>query len=132
VELAEGLPAVSVDAGQIKQVLLDLVLNAIQAMPGGGEVVLRVELRGDFVVLEVQDQGIGIEEENLQKVFDPFFTTRSGGTGLGLPIAHQIVTQHGGRMELRKNPEKGMTFSVKLPLQTKETSEQNPSFVREA
>ncbi|MHB8525324.1 MAG: two-component system sensor histidine kinase NtrB [Candidatus Acidiferrales bacterium] len=131
VKLAEELPAVSVDPEQIKQALLDLVLNAIQATPGGGEVLLRAVRECDSVVLEVQDKGTGIEEENLQKVFDPFFTTRSGGTGLGLPIAHQIVAQHGGHIELRRNPERGMTFSVVLPLQPKETPEQNSSLVHE-
>jgi two-component system, NtrC family, sensor histidine kinase HydH len=115
VEPGPGLPAVSIDPEQIKQVLLNLVLNAIQAMPYGGEVVLRVALQNGNVKLEVQDEGVGIAEQDLQKIFDPFFTTRQGGTGLGLSIAHQIVTQHGGRMEVKRNPQKGMTFSVLLP-----------------
>lgn len=116
IESADGLPAVMVDPEQIKQVLLDLVLNAIQSMPGGGEVVVRAVLLSDQdVALQVQDEGVGIDEQNLQKIFDPFFTTRPGGTGLGLPIAHQIVSQHGGHIEVKKNRDKGMTFSVVLP-----------------
>lgn len=129
VEPAQALPAISVDPEQIKQVLLDLVLNAIQAMPRGGEIVLRAMPQGSHMALEVQDEGNGIEEGDLQKIFDPFFTTRPGGTGLGLPIAHQIVMQHGGRIELRRNPVKGMTFSVILPLQTEEAPERNSSLV---
>jgi two-component system, NtrC family, sensor histidine kinase HydH len=127
VERGAGLPTVAIDPDQIKQVLLNLVLNAIQAMPHGGEVVLRAAPQDGDVRLEVQDEGVGIAEQDLQKIFDPFFTTRQGGTGLGLSIAHQIVTQHGGRIEVKRNPERGMTFSVVLPLQSAEKF--GPEFV---
>ena len=89
--------------------------RAIQAMPNGGEVVLRAVVDDHKVRLEVQDQGIGIAEENLERIFNPFFTTRQAGTGLGLSIAERIVTQHGGQIELRRNPASGMIFSVILP-----------------
>jgi len=124
VEQGEGLPAIMVDPEQIKQMLLDVVLNAIQSMPGGGKVVLRaVPTDGNDIAVEVQDEGVGIEEENLQKIFDPFFTTRPGGTGLGLAIAHQIVAQHGGHIEVKRNRDKGMTFSVALPILSAERSD---------
>jgi len=116
VESADRLPTISVDPEQIKQVLLNLAINAIQAMPNGGEIVLRAMSRPREVALEVQDEGIGIETENLERIFDPFFTTRPGGTGLGLSIAYQIVSQHGGHIAAHKNPERGMTFNVTLPL----------------
>ena len=127
VELPGGLPEVSFDPEQIKQVLLNLVLNAIQSMPAGGEVVLRAVLQNNDVRLEVQDEGIGIEQQDLQEIFDPFFTTRPDGTGLGLAIAHQIVTQHGGHIEVNRNAEKGMTFAVVLTVQSEKTSNHNSS-----
>lgn len=114
---AKLLPTVAVDPDQIKQVLLNLVLNAIQAMPGGGEVILSVEQKDDSVQIQVKDEGIGVEPENLEKVFDPFFTTRAGGTGLGLSVAYKIIQQHGGHIAARPNADKGMTFTVTLPLE---------------
>ncbi len=109
------LPVVSVDPEQIKQVLLNLVINAVQAMPQGGEIVLRAFTDKGDILLEVQDEGGGIDSENLDRIFNPFFTTRENGTGLGLSIAERIVSQHGGRIEPHRNPDRGMTFSVKLP-----------------
>jgi signal transduction histidine kinase len=110
------LLSVTIDPDQIKQLLLDLLLNAVQAMPEGGEVVLRASKRPDAITIEVQDEGVGIDPENLEKIFDPFFTTRPNGTGLGLSIAYQIVRQHQGRLEVLRNPGRGMTFVVLLPL----------------
>ena len=107
------MPAVFVDPEQMKQVLLNLVINAIQAMPGGGEVVMRAVQNAESVVLEVQDEGVGIPPEDLERVFDPFVTTRPNGTGLGLSIAYQIVSQHGGHITVHRNPERGMTFRVR-------------------
>jgi signal transduction histidine kinase len=112
---AAGMPEIMVDAEQIKQVLLNLVLNAIQAMPNGGEIVLRVARDHDAVSLDVVDQGVGISQEHVECIFDPFFTTRQEGTGLGLSIAARIISQHGGHIEPRRNSERGMTFSVILP-----------------
>jgi two-component system, NtrC family, sensor histidine kinase HydH len=108
--------AIAVDAEQIKQVLLNLVLNAVQAMSQGGQIALRARQEGGSVLLEVVDQGSGIPPENLQRIFDPFFTTRANGTGLGLSIAHQIVHGHGGDIAVRNNPDRGATFTLILPL----------------
>jgi len=110
------MAAVSIDAEQIKQVLLNLVLNAVQAMPSGGEITLRARQGNGSVLLEVADQGVGIPQENLERIFDPFFTTRAGGTGLGLSIAYQIINQHGGHLSVRNNPGRGVTFTVVLPV----------------
>ena len=118
IDSAEGLPSVSVDPEQIKQVLLNLVINAVQAMPNGGQVTLRARRDGDWIQVEVEDEGTGIPPEHLERIFDPFFTTRSHGTGLGLSIAYQIVSQHGGHISARRNPQLGMTFLVTLPLTT--------------
>lgn len=117
IESGKFLPTVAIDPDQIKQVLLNLVLNAIQAMPGGGEIILSAEREGDSMQIRVKDEGVGVEPENLEKVFDPFFTTRAGGTGLGLSVAYKIIQQHGGHIVASPNPDKGMTFTVTLPLE---------------
>ena len=116
VESAVGLPRVSVDPEQIKQVLLNLVINAIQATPNGGQISLRANREGDWIRAEVEDEGVGIPSEDLERIFDPFFTTRSNGTGLGLSIAYRIVNQHGGHIAAVRNLRRGMTFSVTLPV----------------
>ncbi len=116
VESAEGLPAVSVDPEQIKQVLLNLVINAVQATPNGGQICLRANREGDWIRAEVEDEGVGIPGDDLERIFDPFFTTRSNGTGLGLSIAYQIISQHGGHIATSRNLQRGMTFSVTLPV----------------
>ncbi len=113
---AQETPAIAIDAEQIRQVLLNLVLNAIQATPDGGRLVLRSRQKGRSVILEVADQGVGIAAENLERIFDPFFTTRAAGTGLGLSIAHQIVHSHGGEISVHNNSDRGATFAVILPL----------------
>jgi two-component system sensor histidine kinase PilS (NtrC family) len=113
------------DAQQIKQVFWNLIINAAQAMPAGGE--LRVELRrrssqsdpeepsqGEIVI---SDTGTGIEEDELNKIFNPFFTTKEKGTGLGLSIVHKIVESYGGRITVRSQPNKGTTFTIYLPVQ---------------
>lgn len=116
IESRDNLPTLMIDPEQMKQVLLNLVINAIQAMPDGGEIVLRAGKQTNLMTVQVQDEGVGIESEDLERVFDPFVTKRAGGTGLGLPIAYQIVSQHEGHIEARRNAERGMTFTISLPL----------------
>ncbi|MCL5742364.1 MAG: ATP-binding protein [Acidobacteria bacterium] len=104
------------DPEQLKQVLLNLVINAIQAMPNGGEVVLASRTVDGDAIIEVRDQGCGVSEKEMEHLYDPFFTTKENGTGLGLPVAHQIVAHLGGILSARNNPDRGMTFTVALPL----------------
>lgn len=111
-----GLPSVKGDREQLAQVLLNLALNASQAMPDGGVVRIAGKREKDAVVLEVVDEGAGIADEDLERIFDPFFTTKGTGTGLGLPVVHQIVTQHGGTVSASHNSERGMTFRARFPL----------------
>ncbi len=107
------------DSEQLKQVLLNLVINAIQAMPAGGELEVAIDQRDGQAIISVKDQGAGIAEENMDRIFDPFFTTKEAGTGLGLSVAHQVITQHGGRIQAERNPDRGMTFSISLPLEAR-------------
>ncbi len=116
-ELAADIPLISADAGQLLQVLINLVVNAIQAMPHGGTMTIRTSFDTEQVTLEVSDTGIGISEEVRRKVFLPFFTTKDvdQGTGLGLAVVHGIVTAHGGTVEVDSKVGVGSTFRVRLP-----------------
>jgi len=114
--LPADLPPVECDAAQITQLLLNLAINAIQAMPEGGELLLAVSAEGPRLTIRVVDEGIGVSEENLDRMFDPFFTTKESGTGLGLAVAHQIVLNHGGTLAASRNANHGMTFTIQIPL----------------
>jgi signal transduction histidine kinase len=115
--IESGLPMLECDPEQLKQVLLNLVTNANQAMPQGGIVSLEAELSGTTINIDVHDQGPGIDQEHLERIFDPFFTTKESGTGLGLSVAHQIISQHRGTMTVIRNSPHGVTIRVSLPLQ---------------
>ena len=114
-ELSPALPEAQLDPGMMQQVLLNLMVNAIEAMPQGGDIRVRAFGRDDGLNLQVTDQGCGVEEAELEKIFDPFYTTKENGTGLGLSIAHQLVEQQGGHLRASKNRGPGMTFSITFP-----------------
>jgi signal transduction histidine kinase len=120
--LADDLPTVTVDKEQIKQVFINILLNAIQATPEKGtiSIVTRKIAKSNgapgFVQVEISDTGIGIPEEELDKIFTPFFTTRAKGSGLGLAITHQIIQEHEGTIDVRSAVHKGTTFSINLPI----------------
>ena len=115
-EISADLTVIECDPELLKQVLLNLIINAIQATPGSGEVLVSAGRRNDCLSIEVRDEGCGIGGADRDRIFDPFFTTKENGTGLGLSVAHQIVEQHGGILKAEANPGRGMTFSVSLPL----------------
>lgn len=110
------LPAVEADGDRLKQVLLNLVLNAVQAMPDGGTVTLGAALARRALTLTVADTGPGIPPEVLPRLFEPYVTTRAKGLGLGLAIARRIVEAHGGRIEVESRPGRGACFRITLPL----------------
>ncbi len=113
---------ISLDPDQVKEVLLNLVMNASEAMQPGGTIEVWAEEKQDAVVINVKDEGPGVAEEDLQRIFDPFYTTKPAGTGLGLSISHRIMEQHHGRIEAKRNPERGMTCSLIFPRQRLEKS----------
>ena len=120
-EFMEELPLVYADPDLMQQVLLNLCLNAVQAMPEGGELTIgtgvrRYRTRRSLVDISVRDTGVGIPKDLMAKIFDPFFTTRSMGTGLGLPISVQIVRDTGGVITAKNNSGGGATLRVSLPL----------------
>lgn len=114
--LEPGIEVIECDPEQLKQVLLNLVLNAIQASPMGGVVQLHARRDGGFLVIEVADEGRGIPPELRERVFEPFFTTRENGTGLGLALAAKIVEQHKGVLLALANDAGGATLRLELPL----------------
>ncbi|MDB5351602.1 MAG: signal transduction histidine kinase [Planctomycetota bacterium] len=113
---AENLPPVSLEVELFKQALLNLTLNALHAMPDGGELILATRREGDQAVLEVTDTGCGIPPDVQSRVFDAFYSTRPGGNGLGLPTVRRIVEAHGGTISLESEIGKGTKFTLRLPL----------------
>ena len=109
---AADLPSVPLDADLFKQAVLNLMLNAEHAMPEGGELIMTTRRDGPWVVLEVTDTGSGMTEDVQAKIFDPFYSTRPGGSGLGLPTTRKIVEAHGGTIEVQSVPGKGSRFST--------------------
>jgi signal transduction histidine kinase len=112
------LPIVTLDVEQFKQALLNLLLNAEQAMPEGGEITLIGAAESKSVRLEVIDTGGGLAPEVVAKIFKPFFTTKPGGNGLGLPITRKIIEAHGGRLEAESELGHGTKFTMWLPAQS--------------
>lgn len=113
---APELPRVDLDADLFKQALLNLLLNAQYAMPSGGDLILTTRREGDFAVLDVTDTGVGMTDEVRSRIFDAFYSTRSGGSGLGLPTVQKIVEAHDGTIDVRSEPGKGSRFSIRIPL----------------
>ncbi|HOB70328.1 MAG TPA: ATP-binding protein, partial [bacterium] len=122
-ELQPDLPLIKIDPSQFHQVLVNLVVNAIQAMPEGGTLTIKTENLINNISLTVRDTGIGMTEEQKGKIFIPFYTTKgiNEGTGLGLPVVLGIVQSHGGSISVESKPGKGSAFTVKFPV-TNETS----------
>jgi two-component system NtrC family sensor kinase len=118
--LNPDLPAVEIDATQIQQVFMNIIINAAEAVEGKGEIIMSTGTSGDNRVVEIEftDSGCGISPENLKRIFEPFFTTKEvgHGTGLGLAISYGLIEKHNGSIEVRSAAGKGATFIVKLPI----------------
>ncbi len=122
ISLFQDSPPMEGDPKQLSQVFLNLLLNAIEAMPGGGKLTIRSTMKGipdtheEFLQLVIQDTGSGIPEKDRPYLFDPFFTTKDAGTGLGLSIVYSIVQKHNGQIEVESEMEKGSSFIVSFPI----------------
>jgi two-component system sensor histidine kinase HydH len=116
VDAPPPLPPVRADRARLTQVLLNLGLNAVEAMPAGGTLTLAAAVAGADLVIAVTDTGEGIAPDIRRRLFEPYVTTKSRGLGLGLAIARRIVEDHGGRIEVASEPGRGSRFTVSLPL----------------
>lgn len=105
----------SIDIAHFKSAILNLIVNAIQAMPEGGIISLSTRKKTGYIILTISDTGIGIADESLSKLYSPFFTTKPEGNGLGLIEVQKIIQAHGGTIDVRSAPEKGTAFTIKLP-----------------
>ena len=126
-QLSPELPEIIADPGQLNQLLVNLVVNALQSMPGTGKITVQTRFSNNNVYLIVKDTGTGMSKEVLDKIFIPFFTTKDvgHGTGLGLPVVYGIVTAHGGTIDVKSEPGCGTQFEIQLPLVKPEDVEES-------
>jgi len=123
-EVDPNLPALTCDGDLLCEMVLNIVMNSVQAMPGGGQIEIAAQLEAETVLITVADHGGDIPEDAAERIFDPFFTTRENGLGLGLTVSQQIVTQHCGTIALIETSRKGTRVGVRLPLNAAERHEQ--------
>ena len=110
-------PLVSkLDADMFKQVLLNLFINSQQAMPGGGELIIKTDKQQEKAIIDICDTGCGISTKDLPHIFDAYYSSRPNGSGLGLPTAKKIIEQHGGDIKVESEPDKGTSFTIRLPI----------------
>jgi len=114
--LEKDLPEIQIDKAQLRRVLVNLIRNSAEAMPAGGTITLQTESYDSRIAIKVEDTGEGIPEKHLHNIFNPFFSTKSIGTGLGLPIARQIIEEHGGQITCKSSVGHGTIFDIQLPL----------------
>lgn len=126
-DFAESIPQVYIDSSQIEQVILNVFLNAVEAINNGGEIHVKISIvkniklkedaaSSDAICIAISDNGVGIPDERLEKVFNPFFTTKSDGVGLGLSISSRLLEENGGKIELESKEDTGTTFKIYLPI----------------
>jgi len=121
--LSRQMPEISLDSYQFRIALVNILRNSLEAMPGGGRIVLSTELRNGHAAVSLADTGVGIPPDNIDRVFAPFFTTKDNGTGLGLSLAQQIIEKHGGDISCTSSPGQGTRFTIDLPLDARREEE---------
>ena len=119
-ELPVSLPPINAVSSQVQQIFFNLILNALDAMPEGGEIQIRARALPHGVEMFFEDNGPGIPEEQRESIFEPFFSTKEGGTGLGLTVSYNIVTAHGGTLDLIHGRGPGACFRLFLPMGDKQ------------
>ena len=120
-KLEADLPQVEIDPDQIRQVLVNLITNAVQAMPEGGRLTVSARVRRKSLEVTVTDTGAGIPQEVVGKIFDPLFTTKAKGIGLGLAVTRSVIENHKGSIGVSSKMGRGTTFTIELPLNTAKT-----------
>ncbi|MFQ6071564.1 MAG: nitrogen regulation protein NR(II), partial [Methanosarcinales archaeon] len=115
-DLDENLPLIRFDVNQLQQVFFNLINNAVDAMPDGGILKIITQLKNNIVEIKFSDNGVGISENNLKKIFEPLFTTKAKGFGLGLTTCKTLIEGHGGTIEVESEVDRGTTFIIKLPV----------------
>jgi signal transduction histidine kinase len=114
-----SLPEIQIDTDQIRQVLINMIINAVQAMPDGGKLAIAAREKDNFLEVEIADTGTGIPKEIIGKIFDPLYTTKAKGIGLGLAVCKSIIDRHEGQIDVASNVGEGTTFTIKLPMKAK-------------
>ena len=127
--LAPDLPEITADPSQLHQVLVNIIVNAIQAIPNGGQLKIQTKAAKNSVTLLIKDTGIGMSDEIRKQIFLPFFTTKDvdQGTGLGLAVVHGIITSHGGTIKVKSKPNAGSCFEIQLPVSNSNELKENGS-----
>jgi two-component system, sporulation sensor kinase E len=118
-ELAQSIPLIWADERFIRQMIINLVKNAMGALMSGGIIHIKTAVADDFIVMSVEDTGTGISDDMIQRIFEPYFTTKVDGTGLGLTMAYKVVKEHGGDIRVQSEKGQGTCFTIKLPLMRK-------------
>lgn len=113
----EQVPELMVDSERLKQAFLNVIINSKQAMPNGGQLMVRTSRESNHVIVEITDTGEGIPSERLERIFDAFYSTKKGGMGLGLPMVRRIVEGHGGSVSVQSEPGKGTQVRIALPIE---------------
>jgi two-component system NtrC family sensor kinase len=126
-QLQPDLAPIAAVPDQLTQVFLNLIINAVEAMPGGGTLTVASAMRGSWLTIDVQDTGAGLTSDEASRIFEPFYTTKADGTGLGLAVSYGIIQQHGGRIEVASAPGQGTRFTVRLPLKRSEDARSSSS-----
>jgi signal transduction histidine kinase len=118
-DLSPELPEITTDGGQLSQVFVNLILNAVDAMPGGGTLTIRSTMDNGNIIISFEDTGVGIPREHITRIFDPFFTTKEKGTGLGLAVSYSIIKKLNSSLTVESEVSKGTKFSIALPVNGK-------------
>ena len=123
-EIEDRLAPVKASGDQLKQVFLNLILNAVEAMPDGGQLTIQVYKGNGYIFVRFEDTGAGVEPEAMKHLFEPFFSTKHTGSGIGLAVSEEIIARHGGALDVESAPEQGAVFTVKLPVYPERELEQ--------